>query len=491
VEKNESKYTLFGIALVIKLFIAVRLWHLTDSCLWFDEIFSVHAATNDWSNFLNFIVQDLIHPPLFYLLLKFWLLVGGESLLWTRLFAVFFSILSIIPFLLLCRELKLTKIQILFGLFAFAVNGSLIKYAQEVRMYSLLVFLSIVSLLLFVRWLNNANARFIGLLLVNLLLIYTHYFGWLVVFSEVFIVVLMRQRIKQFLLQFSILIVAFLPWAISVFNAWQLNQGLSQNIGWQTRPNLWQFFSSLHQPFYFPTSNLESAVIVLSLPFLLICLGLIVHEFAKNRSNKTIQILATFFLTPIILAFIASFVLPISVWGIRHLTVVFVPYFLLVAISLSNFKWKSIAISVLSVFILISGFIELTRPKATYIWCAWENVASKIEPNAKIYAFEDLVAYHLWFANKNFEITKINGYQDMSEDKAYFLPRGFEDVKIGDKMSFNGDSFYLAFREEKQIPTKQVLEDLRLKGYKIEEFGKFEAQGLTAFIFHVSDQKLP
>jgi uncharacterized membrane protein len=490
VEKNKSKYTIFGIALVIKLFIIVRLWHLTDSCLWFDEIFSVHAATNDWNNFLNFIAQDLIHPPLFYFLLKFWLLIGGESLLWTRLFTVFFSVLSIVPFMLLCRELKLTKIQILIGLFAFAVNGSLIKYAQEVRMYSPLVFLSIVSIWLFVRWLNNANVRFIGLLFVNLLLIYTHYFGWLVVISELFIVVLMRQRIKQFLTQFLVLIVAFLPWVILVFNAWQLNQGLTQNIGWQVRPSLWQFFSTLHQPFYFPTSNLESTAILLSLPLLFICLGLIASELLQDRSNKTLKLLAAFFLVPIILAFVASFVLPVSVWGIRHLTVIFVPYFLLVAISLSNFKWKSIAISVLSFFTLISGFTEFTRPKATYIWCAWENVASKIESDAKIYTFEDLVAYHLWFANRSFEVTKINGYEDMPEDKAYFLPRGFEAVKSGDKTSFNGDSFYIAFRDGKQIPSKQVLEDLRLKGYKIEEFGKFEAQGLVAFIYHVSQRKL-
>ena len=30
------------------LYVAARLWRLTASCLWFDEIFSVHAARHPW-----------------------------------------------------------------------------------------------------------------------------------------------------------------------------------------------------------------------------------------------------------------------------------------------------------------------------------------------------------------------------------------------------------------------------------------------------------
>jgi uncharacterized membrane protein len=483
VKQNLPKFLTFTVA---TLFIFVRLWHLTDSCLWFDEIFSVHAATNDWSNFLTFIAQDLVHPPLFYILLKLWLAIGGESLLWTRLLAVVFAILSIAPFLLLCRELKLSNTQILIGFIAFAVNGSLIKYAQEVRMYSLLVFLSLTSMWLFVRWQHNAKARLIGLLIVNLLLIYTHYFGWFIVITELCIVIWRRDRIKNFLSQTAFLFVGFVPWAILVFNEWLENSGLSQNIGWQSRPNLWQFFSSLHQPFYFPTSNLEATVILLSLPILLISLGLIINEFVANRRNTNLQILAAFVVIPVALAFIAGWILPISIWGIRHLTVVFVPYFILAAIAISNFQWKSIAISAILILVIISGIVEFRRPKVEFIWCTWEKLAADVPPNAKIYAFEDLVAYHLWFANKSFEVTKINGYNDLPEDKAYFLPRAFSDIKIGDKSSFGGDSFYLSFRDEKSIPFKDVLQDLRLNGYKIAEPKKIEAQGLTAFMFHVS-----
>src|SRR6185369_4888831 len=92
----------FCLLALIALYIAVRIWRLNDSCLWFDEIFSVHAAEHSWLGLFSFAAADLIHPPLFYILLKTWILLGGESLLWLRLLPAFISFVAVIPFLLLC-----------------------------------------------------------------------------------------------------------------------------------------------------------------------------------------------------------------------------------------------------------------------------------------------------------------------------------------------------------------------------------------------------
>src|SRR5687767_1974805 len=92
---------------IVVLFIAARLWRLTSSCLWFDEIFSVHAARHSWLDLFHFVAADIIHPPLFYVLLKIWSGLGGESVGWLRILPAVIGIVSIIPFTLLCRELKL------------------------------------------------------------------------------------------------------------------------------------------------------------------------------------------------------------------------------------------------------------------------------------------------------------------------------------------------------------------------------------------------
>src|SRR5215218_3548756 len=139
----------FALAALCALYAAARLWRLTDSCLWFDEFFSVHAAEYDWGSLFWFVAQDLIHPPLFYSLLKIWITFGGESILWLRLLPVLFACLALVPFFLLCRELKQEFWTIALALFLLSVNGTFIKYAQLVRMYSLLMFVSLVSIWLF------------------------------------------------------------------------------------------------------------------------------------------------------------------------------------------------------------------------------------------------------------------------------------------------------------------------------------------------------
>ncbi|QYU66026.1 glycosyltransferase family 39 protein [Leptolyngbya sp. 15MV] len=240
----------------------VGLWGLTVPCLWFDEIFGVHAAEHTWRGLLSFIAQDLIHPPLFYLLLKIWIAFGGESLLWLRLFPVLFSVLALFPFLLVCRELKLKTQTIIIALLLLAVNGALIKYAQEVRMYSLLLFFSLMSIWLFSRYFIKGKS-FTALIFVNILLVHTHYFGWLVVGSEVVaILIFQRIKIRQTLLMFALTFASFVPWMIAIYRATTTGSELEQNIGWIERPGITQivqFVFDLIEPFYFQASNAEPA----------------------------------------------------------------------------------------------------------------------------------------------------------------------------------------------------------------------------------------
>src|SRR3982750_76396 len=130
--QDRRTVTILALALCL-VYIVVRMWRLTESCLWFDEIFSVHAAEHTWNSLWWFVAQDLIHPPLFYAALKLWIGIGGESLMWLRLLPVLFAALTLVPFIYLCKELKLRNPVMLLALTFLAVNGSLIKYTQTLR----------------------------------------------------------------------------------------------------------------------------------------------------------------------------------------------------------------------------------------------------------------------------------------------------------------------------------------------------------------------
>ena len=143
-----------------------------------------------------------------------------------------------------------------------------------------------------------------------------------------------------------------------------------------------------------------------------------------------------------------------------------------------------------------SAFIyELKRPKQTFIWCAWENLAAEIPNNqpAKIFVFEDLVAYHFWFAernNPNIQIIKIENLEGVLEDKAYFLPRGFDEVKKINFDEITDEKFLHRLPRSKFDLQKPPLKNLIEKGYKIGEPKIFEAQGLKAFLVEIQEVRM-
>lgn len=504
--KLSDKIRVMILVSVCIIFAALRFWNLTASCLWFDEIFTVHAAGMDFPNLIRFVAQDLIHPPLSYILLKFWMMIGGESLFWLRFFPVFFSILSLAPLIFFCRELKLDYSTIAVAALFLAANGCLIKYAQEVRMYSLFLFFALVSMWLFARFLHLGKNIWL-LTIVNVLLIYTHYFGWLVVLSEITaIIILQRIKIRQMLIMLGILLASFAPWIFAVWRAAQeeIDSNLGQNIGWIAKPDLVvlsQFLFDLIEPFYYQQSNVEpSSFFIISIPLLLLLLTamtiyLIDRKSESAEEKQNLILLVILIKLPVITALIASWILPYSIWGTRHLIIVFAPLAILFAIFATKIKTQPLVYIFLGLILVLYGaafLIQTKRGTPVYIWCAWENLAANLDKTkpAKIYVFEDVVAYDMWFAlrdaEKNFEIVKVGGIEGLLEDKAYFLPRGFDKIKTTDENGIAGDRFFIAYRDavfnEKHPPLRNLIN----KGYKIGVPFTFETPGLKGFLVEVS-----
>lgn len=479
------------------IYVAIRVWRLTDACLWFDEIFSIHAAEHSWSSLFGFVAQDLIHPPLFYVLLKAWAGIGGEGVFWLRLFSVVCSSASIYPFISLCRELKLKTSAFLLALLFFAVNGSLIKYAQEVRMYSLLLFLSLVSLWLFSRFFFRGKNIWI-LTTVNVLLIHTHYFGWLIVIGEVVVIaILQRIKLRHVLIMFGIDLAAFVPWMITIIKAANAGSDVSQNIGWIARPGLRSMFDlvfDMVEPFYYQVSSTEpSTIIQITLPLVvMIAAAKLIYliEWRKNDGHERFWLLGIITLVPMILAFAISWISPYSIWGSRHLIVIFAPILMLAAVFLTEISNRIVRYGLLTVaiFLIGAGFVNYAKAEsAPQIWCAWERLATDIPTDSPqtIYVFEDLIAYHVWFGTRNdpnISIVKVDGNTEVAEDKAYFLPRGFDGVRRIDLSEMSGDRFWVAFRDVKWNEKHYPMFRLAEQGYAIRYRFNVGGSGMTAFL---------
>lgn len=517
---NKVAWAVFASAFA--LYAALRLWHLTDSCLWFDEIFSVHAARHDWLGMIGFVAADLIHPPLFYLLLKAWIALGGESLLWLRLFPALMAIAAVLPFYLLCRELHLGSAEINLALFLMAVNGHLIKYAQELRMYSLLLFLSLWSFLFFIRFIHTeapAKKFPVGLCIFNLLLIYTHYYGWMVIGVElVYVSIWMRQRLRLCSAMIVVLIVSFSPWLYAVAHNSESGKGLDQNLFGTPRPNLvgvLRDYVTLSEPLYARHINYEplyllwfspyALLLLLDVPILLFMWHVLRHSRMKDKEQTGQRrifcwLFSASFL-PIVIAFIASQILPQSVWGTRHLIIMVVPHLILAAVSLRRLhqQWLRITLLFLIGFwIVLAAAVSLVGSRTTYSWCAWEPLTREIiraetsrDEVVNVYAFEDAVAYSIWFSldsikDKKFQVSVIKGIEGLTEDAVYFLPRRFDGVAVKNIDALTEEHFWVAFRAASWDTEKPPLKTLTDKGYQLGEHFSVNTPGIETYIVSVT-----
>ena len=499
--------------LVAGLFVAGRLGRLTASCLWFDEIFSVHAAEHAWGNLVHFVAADLVHPPLFYLLLKVWIGIGGESLLWLRLFPALTSIAAIPLLILLFRELSLSPGQTTLALFLLAVNGYLIKYGQEVRMYSLLFLFSVCSLWLFVSFIKSmptSKRRLVALTAINFLLVYTHYYGWLFVALEVLaLCILKRSALKSFLIGCAALVVGYVPWILELTRVQAETHRLGQNIGWIARPRIQQMeqlWILLNQPFLFDQSSTENFANPFTLCLTLVSFGVPLVAFFWRLSKRDrkigikprlLSILFIFALLPPILIALMSWILPYSVWGTRHLIIALPAYSVIVAIALANLHpyWTRVALSlILACWILVAGFYSLIRPAPVFIWCRWEQLGQQLMQQksaaskpVSVYAFEDLVGYHLWFALKKstgakFKISVMKNFPGTNEDPAYFLPRDFDDVSVQGPTVPVADEIWLAFRSLARDQSQPPLNSFVNAGYQSGRVLTMNTQAEQAFL---------
>ncbi|MFM9903038.1 MAG: hypothetical protein ACKVQJ_00535 [Pyrinomonadaceae bacterium] len=274
--------------------------------------------------------------------------------------------------------------------------------------------------------------------------------------------------------------VSFIPWAIAVYQASHQSKGLNQNIGWTLRPGILDIFKlelNLIEPFYYPATTVDPfSVYRVSIPLLVILavvfvLYIINWKHRTDDEKRSVYLLAIFAGLPVIAAFGASWVLPQSIWGTRHLIFVFAPVSILIAVAITNLTKAKFKAAVLTLVLLFFGYafvIYAAQERPLYVWCAWgrlakENVveSSNSDQKQRIYVFEGLVAYHIWFDLRNSatcEVSVLRGIEGMIEDPGYFVPRGFDTIKINNADSITDAQFWIAFRE----PNRPDLADGRL-----------------------------
>ena len=163
---------------------ALRFYHLGARSLWFDEGFSAGIALMRWPDFLRVNSAYSANMAFYYLLLKFWLPLGNSDT-WTRSLSALLGIACIPALYWLGRKLFGTSAAVGASLLL-ATNAFHVKYSQEVRAYSLVALLVIVSVILLVRATERSTSRaWLAWSIVAALAVYAHTYAVLVIGGEI------------------------------------------------------------------------------------------------------------------------------------------------------------------------------------------------------------------------------------------------------------------------------------------------------------------
>lgn len=157
---------------------ALRLYKLGEFELWGDEAASYSIASlPSVGKIFEYCSTSLYeHPPLFYILLHFWIKWVGKNEWLLRFPSLFWGVLSIAWAWPLFKRLG-NRESALLTIFLLATFPSLVALSQEVRMYTLLISLSIAAnwvLLIFLEKKRTIGA--IVYVFVAVLGFFTHYF---------------------------------------------------------------------------------------------------------------------------------------------------------------------------------------------------------------------------------------------------------------------------------------------------------------------------
>ena len=295
-----------------------------------DEPFTVHWSQRPLTE-LWAMSRTENNPPLYFLLIKAWSAGVPFEAAWLRIPSALFSALAVWPLFLLARRYGERGAAILAAAL-FTCSNYHYGFAHEVRAYSLFTLLTITGMWLLVRAADRPDdgiRSMLPLSMLNVVLVYTHFFGWLVVGLQGLLVLILpelRSLRRGFLLGAAVTMGAFLPYALIFL------ERITQSVGkgtWLSPPMPEELYNMLWR-----WSNAP----VLTVAFL----ALIVAAGWKDRLRSSgLRFAALWCFVPLLGMFAVSFTVPMFLD--RYLVYAAPGFALLVALSAESLFQRRVA----------------------------------------------------------------------------------------------------------------------------------------------------
>ncbi len=322
---RRSYWLYLAVVLLIFLGAGFRLIPLGHEALTGDELFSRRVVLQSLPAGYAEVRDDLVHPPLYYLLLKAATSIWGAGALGLRSLSLLCGIASIGLIALLGRRLPGSRWCGLLAAVGLAVGRYHVFYSQEARSYALYTML----VLLLVLWIEAISRRQRSPQLwltgagLMLLLVYTHYVGSLYVMAAV--LALLACKVEQ---RTKVLAVAaattagllFTPWLLTVSTVYKQKHGIGGNLDWQGHPSMYDLkmvWATGLGVMDFPGATTFALILILALG--VSALVLVSRKQTLRRSPAVVALVTMAVLPPAIIFLLSNPPFNLPLFGLRHL----------------------------------------------------------------------------------------------------------------------------------------------------------------------------
>jgi mannosyltransferase len=299
---------------------------------WIDEGLSVGIAGHALTDIPSVLLQDG-SPPLYYLLLHVWISLVGDGEAATHWMSLIFAVACIPVGFWAGRSLFDRATGWTVALLT-AICPFLTSYAQETRMYSLVVLLGMVATACFLHAFVFAHPGLryrVGFGVAMAALLYTH--NWAFFLGAAFVAVLAlawravpsgsprrRGLVRDALVGFGITAVLYLPWVPNL-----ISQTLHTGAPWAQAPSP---HTLLHAPDMLLGGLAGSVTVLLAAGAGLLALS----GTGRLERRLVVPALVILAVAPIVLAWLLSQVSP--AWATRYLAIAVAPMLLMAAVGL-------------------------------------------------------------------------------------------------------------------------------------------------------------
>ncbi|MCX6305990.1 MAG: glycosyltransferase family 39 protein [Bacteroidetes bacterium] len=330
----------------------IRFLFISSNDVAMDEPFTVFFAQADFHTLFGVLSQGN-NPPLFFILMHYWVSWFGIGPLSIRFLPCIFSILTAVMLYKTGKNFFSDRV----GFFAaalFTLSDYHQLFAHEARMYSFFALLTVVSMYFFLALTSRTKkTRYMLLLaLANVLLIYSHFFGFFIFLIQGLSVVIIpayrKTALKFYLGSMALCMVAYIPYFPIFFH--RFFQSAASGT-WVQPPVISDLYTMVWRYLNAPVVTV-AVLCILAAALVQFIVGVMKGSSGWNSRNLTVVI---WFAVPYLFMFLVSFYTPMFLD--RYTVYISAGFYLLAAIALNSLVQRTKpSLIMMSCFIITMAF---------------------------------------------------------------------------------------------------------------------------------------